>query len=695
MMRSTAWNRAGSIAQQARAGRVCECRRSKSTRRAATSSATSRTHVSTCGSADAKAIDLGSLWPPVPRWRKEQSSEDRDLLRSVFESSPTKRDTKQYLQSFGPAVLARSAKLKAPGHEAAIQEAAAATTTGLDDFAQDKIPHVALVKIREPQSIDDEALRALGKTLLQLRALGMPSIVVIDCEREVAGSRAEWWSTVVEQTERVLAATGKGRHSRVVDSLLGIAPTAHPSSRFLAGGIFVAFEEPLISPLRDASIVLVPSYATSTDTSIAVPINSNELVLALAKYLTGMQFLSRQDPATTAALPPRPVPKATVARVILIDPLGGTPARNRPNGAHIFLNMTDEFDSALEDIQTTPDRGLHKYGSGAKVLSADFIRKKHSENLELTRNILAMLPSTSSVLITTPEEAANINITRSKSREIEMPKQDFGFLGTTGTRKAKNPLIYNLLTDRSVFSSSLPLGRIAASRSRKDINEQEKQLQQQQEHSTQDSQPRSRTTLAKRGLPLTMIPDPRQQLWVPPPPGAPRLRLTDTCIDLPRLVHLINDSFGRPLDVRDYLERVNDSLAGIIIAGEYEGGAILTWEAPAGLSLDEAQRQGRLVPYLDKFAVLRKSQGAGGVADMVFNAMVRTCFPEGVCWRSRKDNPVNRWYFERSRGFKRLEDSNWAMFWTTPDWDQGRLADYEDVCRRVQPSWADNKHIVD
>lgn len=695
MMRSTAWNRAGSIAQQARHGRVYGCRRSKSTRRAATSSATSRTHVSTRGSAAAKVVDLGSLWPPIPRWMTEQSSEDRDLLRSVFESSPTKRDTRQYLQSFGPTVAARSSKPKAPGHEAATQEAAAATTTGLDTFAQDKIPHVALVKIREPQSIDDGALKALGKTLLQLRALGLPSIVVIDCEREVAGSRAEWWSTVVEQTERVLAATGKGRHNRVVDSLLGIAPTTHPSSRFLAGGIFVAFEEPLISPLRDASIVVVPSYATSDDTSIAVPINSNELILALAKYLTGMQFLSRQDPAAAAASS-RPVPKATVARVILIDPLGGTPARNRPNGAHIFLNMTDEFDSALEDIQTTPDCELHKYDSGAKALSADFIRKKHSENLELTRDILAMLPSTSSVLMTTPEEAANINIPRSKGRDNEAFNQDFGFLGTTGTRKAKNPLIYNLLTDRSVLSSSLPLGRIAAPRKRKNVTEREKQPQQQQQaHSPQDSQPRSRTTLAKRGLPLTIIPDPRQQPWVPPPPGAPRLRLTDTCIDLPRLVHLIDDSFGRPLDVRDYLERLNDSLAGIIIAGEYEGGAILTWEAPAGLSLDEARRQGRLVPYLDKFAVLRKSQGAGGVADMVFNAMVRTCFPEGVCWRSRKDNPVNRWYFERSRGFKRLEDSNWAMFWTTPDWDQDRLADYEDVCRRVQPSWADNKHIAD
>ncbi len=112
---------------------------------------------------------------------------------------------------------------------------------------------------------------------------------------------------------------------------------------------------------------------------------------------------------------------------------------------------------------------------------------------------------------------------------------------------------------------------------------------------------------------------------------------------------------------------------------------------------ETAYKTGRLVPYLDKFAVLSKSQGAGGVADIVFNAMVRDCFPHGVCWRSRKDNPVNKWYFERSRGTRKLEDSNWTMFWTTPDasLDEQKMRDYEDVCRNVVPSWADKAKAAD
>lgn len=205
------------------------------------------------------------------------------------------------------------------------------------------------------------------------------------------------------------------------------------------------------------------------------------------------------------------------------------------------------------------------------------------------------------------------------------------------------------------------------------------------------------TTLAKKGLPVTIFPDARLALWVPPKPGTPRLRLTDTCVDLPRLICLIEDSFNRKLDAKHYLERVENSLAGIIIAGEYEGGAILTWERPFGMDEETAYRTGRMVPYLDKFAVLKKSQGAGGVADIVFNAMVRDCFPDGVCWRSRMNNPVNKWYFERSRGSWKLDGSNWAMFWTTPDaaLDAQKIRDYEDVCRNVVPSWADKRKAAD
>jgi amino-acid N-acetyltransferase len=58
---------------------------------------------------------------------------------------------------------------------------------------------------------------------------------------------------------------------------------------------------------------------------------------------------------------------------------------------------------------------------------------------------------------------------------------------------------------------------------------------------------------------------------------------------------------------------------------------------------------------------------------------------------------VNKWYFERSRGTWKIPETNWTMFWTTPDLDIDRekFSDYEGVCRSIEPSWADNKSVVD
>jgi amino-acid N-acetyltransferase len=110
------------------------------------------------------------------------------------------------------------------------------------------------------------------------------------------------------------------------------------------------------------------------------------------------------------------------------------------------------------------------------------------------------------------------------------------------------------------------------------------------------------------------------------------------------------------------------------------------------------------VPYLDKFAVLKRCQGSGGVADILFNSMVRDCFPNGVVWRSRKTNPVNKWYFERASGVWQIPDTQWTMFWTGnvvdsesaggEEWKE-RLEDYIDVCRNIQPHWADTQRPPD
>ncbi|KAG7712470.1 hypothetical protein KL950_000341 [Ogataea haglerorum] len=175
-----------------------------------------------------------------------------------------------------------------------------------------------------------------------------------------------------------------------------------------------------------------------------------------------------------------------------------------------------------------------------------------------------------------------------------------------GTRTT-NPIIYNVLTDRPIISSSLPVNL--------------------------KKTPQLNTTVIRRGTPLTIHLSDDQ----PDGKGIDLLEFDrQKIVDLNKLTHLINDSFGKTLDLEHYLSRVNGNIAAIIIAGDYEGGAIVTWESAGG----------RRVPYLDKFAVLRKLQGIPGIADVVFKSLLLT-YPDELLWRSRKNNPVNKWYFDR------------------------------------------------
>ncbi|KAJ1989154.1 Amino-acid acetyltransferase, mitochondrial [Coemansia spiralis] len=121
----------------------------------------------------------------------------------------------------------------------------------------------------------------------------------------------------------------------------------------------------------------------------------------------------------------------------------------------------------------------------------------------------------------------------------------------------------------------------------------------------------------------------------------------------PRLRALLESSFKRILDGR-YFDRLRalEAQGGIdiIIAGDYQGAVIVTHEL------------GQLA-YLDKFAVHPSVQGTG-MADILW-AQLRLACPSCL-WRSRNDNAVNKWYFDRSDGHSRAaegEGTRWVFFW--------------------------------
>ena len=533
--------------------------------------------------------------------------------------------------------------------------------------------HTALVLIKKLHSIDDTTLNGIGKTLAQLSQLGLICAVVIDDKIERSSNPSkrsfiEWRDGHIEQADRVVAAISQdgSQQARRLDNVIeALSIETSPSASVKIHGLARVIHRNLISaPLRRNVIPVIAPVGYNSITGSLTPVESFEVVLALTREFSGLvprpttegvQVQNSQENVN-------PSVQISLDRMIILDPYGGIPSTNRSNGPHIFINLEQEY----EDIRYD----LHQ--SQGRMDQPSF--QAHLTNLQLMKDALALLPPSSSGLLTTPHRAANLP-PRTTARGIssigDTPQQQITppNLGVR-TRAQRNPLIHNLLTDKPILSSSLPTARLST-------------------FSEASGVKASPTTFLKRGMPVTIIPDPRRHPWTPPVSSF--LKLTDPRLDLPRLIHLIEDSFGRKLNVQHYLERISSKLAGIIIAGSYEGGAILTWEAPS-------HGPDRLVPYLDKFAVLKRSQGAGGVADIVFSAMVQECFPEGVVWRSRRDNPVNKWYFERAKGTRQLPtngEQGWTMFWTTEEVSSERFGDYEAVCKSIKPSWSDGKTALD
>lgn len=119
-------------------------------------------------------------------------------------------------------------------------------------------------------------------------------------------------------------------------------------------------------------------------------------------------------------------------------------------------------------------------------------------------------------------------------------------------------------------------------------------------------------------------------------------------VNIDKLFDLMESSFGKKLERKNFELRLLKHMDKIVLAGDYQGCTIVTKESIDG------------VPYLDKFAVDPNSQGIG-VADVLWQRLREDY--KNLVWRSRSNNGVNKWYFERCDGNFRIPGSQWVMFW--------------------------------
>ncbi|KAJ3117519.1 Ribonucleoside-diphosphate reductase large subunit [Phlyctochytrium bullatum] len=141
-------------------------------------------------------------------------------------------------------------------------------------------------------------------------------------------------------------------------------------------------------------------------------------------------------------------------------------------------------------------------------------------------------------------------------------------------------------------------------------------------------------------------------------------------VELEKLKGLLESSFRKTLAVPEYWDKIRGKLSCVIVAGDYDGAAIVTEEGEGGA-------------YLDKFAVAPSSQGLG-VADILWTHL-KAKYPD-LFWRSRADNPVNKWYFDRSSGNVKLPGGRWVLFWYGRK-GVARMSEYERIAANVPPTF--------
>jgi amino-acid N-acetyltransferase len=596
------------------------------------------------------AREYGGTTNAVAHSRFQESAIQRGLIVDVLNANVTKRDARQFLADFKipKPTTEREAKTK----NIPSQQEIKSHSHGLDRFNQietnkedrhdtspekivdDQRMHLALICLKFPEELDDTTLEGFAITISQLVKLGIQIVIVLESSsHEVKKLR----QTYAGQAQRLCSAIEKhcpeGAQS-VTSALEWGTPNITKQTISDTSPIEVAIPDQLMDPLRRGLVLIIPSMAYSSFGQLRLA-SSKDVMVSLTREFSSVNF--------------------KVDRVVIVDPIGGIPNRNGGRNARLLINLEQHFESIERELSGS------NLGHRSNELNKRHVDEQHLNNLDTIRQCLTKLPPASSGLILTPAAAANIPPAEA-SREAIDGKEI----------RRKNLLIHNLLANRPVVSSSLPPARLPS-------------LDYGTVQTTSAALPAA--TLVKRGMPLAIIPSEQVDGWQAPKNGTSPLELdNDPRINLPSLVHLLNDSFRRKLDVPDYLARTKGRIAGVIVAGEYEGGAILTWEMPPN-----TQDPTRLVPYLDKFAVLQSSQGSSGVADIVFQAMVENCFPHGVCWRSRKNNPVNKWYFERAAGSWKIPNSEWTMFWTGDGMlSKARWNDYIGVCTSVRPSWINN-----
>lgn len=168
---------------------------------------------------------------------KERQRAERDQLTRLLKESDAKRDARNYIKHFDAPKKAFADAVPKPRQAvtAILSGDPATALTGVNlgnlyeptvftretetlpeglpedafkESAEEPV-HIALVKLRQPQALDDATLDGIASTLSQLAQLGLSTAVVVDCDDDAscdtAHARPPLEKTIRDQATRMVS----------------------------------------------------------------------------------------------------------------------------------------------------------------------------------------------------------------------------------------------------------------------------------------------------------------------------------------------------------------------------------------------------------------------------------------------------------------------------------------------------------
>ncbi|KAJ1980873.1 Amino-acid acetyltransferase, mitochondrial [Dimargaris xerosporica] len=539
---------------------------------------------------------------------------------------------------------------------------------------------VALVVV--PLGLPEPQLLRIAQTLVNLAQLGLAPVVVLDPCYPI--DQYTLTESVVTPPEPVDECTHPSSAqpqqfelpSRSAVMQQGLALTALIESipggraRPISSGVFTTNTGeidaitvdlgPIVSALTLKHIpLLAPISAQATQRTVAMRLVSmRQALTALTQAMRHQPFRipqrsvdqlnqpvdegidAKRDKAHKQSVSETTTTPAEACKLIVISP-DPAPSALQCNGqtwSSSFVNLADEYVELRQhltaQLPTLPPQPLR---SPLQTSNTNSIRLRSLvATLDTIQTCLGVLPSTSSALVVSADSVADSVHNWITDKPIPLRATTASpapiLLKPSESRQLSSPLATQAVLSRWPHTSSA---------------------------STVVTQ-RSPTVVLRHGLKVTVY------------------RSLDT-VDLAKLQKLLEASFKRSLNQSVYWARLRQCLDMVIVAGDYQGAVVMTKELATTLPNPTP------LPYLDKFAIDPRSQGIG-IAEILWKNVARQYPNTPWTWRSRRDNGVNKWYYDKAHGHMRIPETQWVCFWSgLQGWSW--VDQFVAICRQIPPSF--------